>query len=251
MSLKVLAFLAHPDDAEFNCAGTMIRLKQEAGCTLAIATATSGDCGTTQYSPDEIARIRHAEARAAAALVDAEYYCAGSKDLLVMYDEPTLKRFIEIVRRVRPDIVFTHPPMDYMIDHENTGRLVRTACFGADAPNFLTFDQNPAPPFPKIPHLYYVDPPEQKDIYGQPIVPDFVVDITGVMALKEKMLASHVSQREWLRAHHHMDEYIESMKRSAEARGHLIGRPCGEGFRQYKGHAYPQNNVIAELLKLS
>lgn len=250
MSLKILAFLAHPDDAEFSCAGTMIRLKQEAGCTLAIATATSGDCGTIQHSPAEIARIRHGEARAAAALVDAEYHCAGSRDLLVMYDEPSLRRFIEIVRKVRPDVVFTHPPVDYMIDHENTGRLVRTACFGAGAPNLLTFDADPAPPFQKIPCLYYVDPPEQKDIYGQPVVPDLVVDITGVLALKEKMLAAHASQREWLRAHHHMDEYIESMKRAGAERGKLIGRAYAEAFRQYKGHAYPQNNVIGELLKL-
>ncbi|MEP0841642.1 MAG: PIG-L family deacetylase, partial [Phycisphaerae bacterium] len=145
MPLKILSFLAHPDDAEFTCAGTMIRLKQECGCRLAIATSTSGDCGTTQHAPDEIARIRHAEARKVAELVEAEYYCAGCKDLLVMYDEPTLKRFVEIIRKVRPDVVFTHPPVDYMIDHENTGRLVRTACFGAGAPNFLTYDPDPAP----------------------------------------------------------------------------------------------------------
>jgi LmbE family N-acetylglucosaminyl deacetylase len=140
--------------------------------------------------------------------------------------------------------------MDYMIDHENTGRLVRTACFVAGAPNFLTFDPDPAPPFPKIPHLYYADPMEGKDIYGQPVAPDFAVDITEVMPLKEQMLACHVSQREWLRAHHKMDEYIESMKRSARARGQLINRPYAEAFRQHKGHAYPQNNLIAELLKL-
>lgn len=250
MSLKVLSFLAHPDDAEITCAGTMIRLKQEAGCRLAIATATSGDCGTIQHSPDEIARIRHQEALNSAKLVDAEYYAGGCKDLLVMYDQPTLCRFVEIIRRAQPDIVLTHPPMDYMIDHENTGRLVRSACFGAGAPNFMTYDPDPAPPFKKIPHLYYVDPQEQKDIYGQPVAPDFVVDITEVMPLKEKMLACHVSQREWLRAHHKMDEYIEAMKRGGAERGQLISRPYGEGFRQYKGHAYPTNNIIAELLKL-
>ncbi|HOB74459.1 MAG TPA: PIG-L family deacetylase [Phycisphaerae bacterium] len=250
MSLKVLAFMAHPDDAEFSCMGTMIRLKQEAGCQLAIATAASGDCGTTQYPPDEIARIRNQEARNAAALVDAEYYAAGCKDLLICCDAPTMLRFTEIIRRVKPDIVFTHPPMDYMTDHENTGRVVRNACFGAGAPNLLTYDPCPAPPFPKIPHLYYVDVPDNTDIYGQPIPADFVVDITDVMPLKEKMLACHVSQREWLRAHHNMDEYVESMKRRGAQRGKEINRPYGEGFRQYKGHAYPQNNIIAELLKL-
>lgn len=250
MGLKILAFMAHPDDAEFTCTGTMIRLRQEAGCRLAIATMTSGDCGTTQYTLDEIARIRHEEALAAAALVDAEYHSGRSRDLLIMYDEPTLRRCVEIVRRVQPDVVFTHPPVDYMIDHETTSRLVRTACFAAGAPNFMTFDDSPARPFPRVPHLYYADPPEQKDIYGEPVRPDFVVDITDVLPLKEKMLACHASQREWLRAHHKMDEYLDSMKRAGAARGRLIGRPYAEGFRQHKGHAYPQDNLVGNLLKI-
>lgn len=250
MSLKVLAFMAHPDDVEFTCAGTLIRLHQEAGCRVAIATATSGDCGTTVMRPDEIARTRHQEARNSAKLLDAEYYCAGLKDGLVIYDEPSLLRVTEIVRKAAPDIVITQPPMDYMIDHENTGRLVRSACFIAGAPNFLTYDLNPAKAHTKVPHMYYCDPPEAKDIYGQPVPAQFVVDVTDVMPLKEKMLASHASQREWLRAHHHMDEYIESMKRRDAERGILIKRPYAEGFRQHLGHGYPQNNIIAELLKL-
>jgi LmbE family N-acetylglucosaminyl deacetylase len=250
MSLKVLGFMAHPDDVEFTCAGTLIRLHQEAGCRIAIATATSGDCGTTVMRQDEIARTRHQEALNSAKLLDAEYYCAGLKDGLVIYDEPSLLRVTEIVRKAAPDIVITQPPMDYMIDHENTGRLVRSACFIAGAPNFLTYDLNPAPAHKKVPHMYYCDPPEAKDIYGQPVPAQFVVDVTDAMPLKEKMLASHASQREWLRAHHHMDEYIESMKRRDAERGMLIQRPYAEGFRQHLGHGYPQDNLIAELLKL-
>ena len=42
----VLAFMAHPDDAEFLCTGTLIRLA-DAGWEVHIATATPGDCGTT------------------------------------------------------------------------------------------------------------------------------------------------------------------------------------------------------------
>ncbi len=38
MSKTVLGFMAHPDDVEFKCAGTLIRLKQEAGCKIVIAT---------------------------------------------------------------------------------------------------------------------------------------------------------------------------------------------------------------------
>lgn len=249
MALRVLGFMAHPDDVEFTCAGTLIRLKQEAGCEIAIATATSGDCGSAEHAPDEIARIRHREAKASADLLGAEYYCAACRDLFVLYDEPTLRRFVEVFRKARPDIVITQPPVDYMVDHENTGKLVRSACFAAPIPNLFTGDVDPAPPLGNVPHLYYCDPPDEKDIFGEPVEPHFVVDTTAVMELKTQMLASHASQRNWLQKHHGMDEYIESMKRRSAARGQKIGKPYGEGFRQHLGHGYPQTNIITELLK--
>jgi LmbE family N-acetylglucosaminyl deacetylase len=251
MATRVLSFMAHPDDCEFTCAGTLIRLKQEAGCEIAIATSTSGDCGSAELRPEEIARVRHEEAKAAARLLDAEYYAAGCVDLLVMYDKPTLMRFVEIVRRATPAVVITHPPADYMMDHENVSRLVRMACFSAGCRNLATYDQDPAPPLEKVPHLYYADPVELKHPCGKPAAPAFVVDITAAIGTKEKMLACHASQREWLRKHHGMDEYIEMMKRMGAERGKMIERPFGEGFRQHLGHPHPQNNAIAELLKMT
>lgn len=250
MAKCVLAFMAHPDDIEFTCAGTLLRLKQEAGCEIVMATSTSGDCGTMEYGPAEIGRLRHREAVASAKVIGAEYYSARSRDLLVMYDEPTLKRCVEIVRKARPDIVITQPPSDYLIDHEITSRLVRTATFAAPAPNFLTYDEDPAPATHGVPHLYYVDPPEMKDLYGELVKPHFIVDISSVIVTKEQMLACHATQREWLRAHHKMDEYIESMKRTSADRGQMIGTKYAEGFRQHLGHGYPQDNAIATLLKM-
>lgn len=250
MALRVLAFMAHPDDIEFSSAGTLIRLKQEAGCEIVMATAASGDCGTAEHRPDEIARIRHREATASAELLGAQYYCAGCMDLFVMYDEPTLRRFTEILRKARPDVIISQPPVDYMVDHENTGRLVRSACFAGPIPNVWTNDPDPAPVLAKVPHLYYCDPVEDKGIFGEPVQPQFVVDTSGVMELKTKMLACHASQREWLRKHHGIDEYVESMKRRSAERGRLIGKPHGEGFRQHLGHGYPQDNIIGRLLKI-
>ncbi|MFW5693325.1 MAG: PIG-L deacetylase family protein [Thermoguttaceae bacterium] len=62
-----LAFLAHPDDAEFLCAGTLIRLA-DAGWDVHICTVANGDCGTTSETPWAIAGIRTAEAERAAKL---------------------------------------------------------------------------------------------------------------------------------------------------------------------------------------
>jgi N-acetylglucosamine malate deacetylase 1 len=250
MAKRVLAFMAHPDDVEFFSAGTLIRLKREAGCEIVIATATSGDGGSLETGPDETARIRHREAVASAGVIGAEYYCAGCRDLLVTYDQSSIRAFTEVVRKARPDVVITHPPVDYMADHEITGRLVRTACFASVVPNLLSGDADPAPSLAAIPHLYYADPVEFKGHFGEPVEPQFIVDISDVMETKERMLACHVSQREWLRAQHNMDHYIESMKQMSAARGKRIGRPYAEGFRQYLGHNYPQDNLIAELLKV-
>ncbi len=250
MSLRVLAFMAHPDDVEFTCAGTLARLQKEAGAQITIATMTSGDCGSISHGPAQIAAIRHQEAKAAAAVIGADYFCAGLKDLFVMYDEPSLRSVVEVVRKARPDLVIGQPPADYMIDHETSSRLVRTACFAAPAPNFLTYAIEPAQPIAKVPHLYYVTPLDGVDLYGNHIAPQFVVDISTVIEAKEKMLAAHASQREWLRAHHHMDEYIEQMKRGSAAYGKHIGAAYGEGYNQHLGHGYPHDNAIGQLLKI-
>ncbi|MHC4445757.1 MAG: PIG-L deacetylase family protein [Planctomycetota bacterium] len=249
MATRVLAFMAHPDDVEFTCAGTLVRLKQEAGCEIVIATATSGDVGTKSHRPEEISRIRHTEALESASLLDAKYYAAGLMDLFVMYDDPTLRRCVEIVRKARPNVVITHPAIDYMVDHENVSRLVRMACFAAPAPNVITYDADPAGVIEELPHLYYVDPADEKDIWGNPIKSQFVVDVTEAMPTKEKMLACHASQRQWLLEHHNI-KYIEVMKQWCAARGKAIDRPFGEGFTQHLGQPYPQNNIIAELLKI-
>ncbi len=245
---RILAFMAHPDDVEFLCAGTLARLKREAGCPIIIATATSGDCGSMEHRPEEIGRIRHHEALAAAKILEADYYCGGCMDLQVFHDRPTFMRFVEVIRKARADVIMTASPVDYMIDHEMTSLVVRAASFAAPIPNVPTEDPNPAPPLEHMPHLYYVDPVEGKDHFGETIEAGFVVDISSTIDVKEEMLACHASQREWLRSHHGVDQYLISMKEWSAERGKLIGVAYGEAFRQHKTHAYPPDNVILDLL---
>jgi hypothetical protein len=61
------------------------------------------------------------------------------------------------------------------------------------------------------------------------------------------MLACHASQREWLRAHHGVDEYIDSMRRHAAARGTMTGVAYAEAFVQQRSHAFPRNDLLSEL----
>ncbi len=240
----VLSIGAHPDDAEFMCTGTLALLR-ERGWQVHIATMAPGDCGTVEYSREEISRIRKGEAAQAAAMLDGTYHCLECGDIFILYDRPTLLKTIALVRKVRPKLVFALSPSDYMVDHEMASKLAQTACFCCGVVNVETPG---ADPFEPIPHLYYADPPEGKDILGGEIKPGTLVDTTSVIETKEKMLCCHESQRNWLLKHHGIDEYVDAMKALGRKRGTEIDSAYAEGFRQHLGHAYPQSNILKEEL---
>jgi LmbE family N-acetylglucosaminyl deacetylase len=124
-----LAFMAHPDDAEVLCAGTLIRLA-DLGWECPIATMTVGDCGTTTKTPGAISAPRTEEARQAAAVLGGRSWCLGENDGLVVYDQPTLRKAFDLFREVGPSPVFTHAPKDSMLDHEMTSLVARAASQG-------------------------------------------------------------------------------------------------------------------------
>jgi LmbE family N-acetylglucosaminyl deacetylase len=247
MADVVLSILAHPDDAEFLCAGTLARLVSEQGWQAHIATMTPGDCGSAELPADEISRIRRREAAEAAAVLGAHYHCVEERDLLLFYQERPLEAVTRLLRAVRPRLVFTHSPNDYMLDHEVTSTLVRAAAFAAPVPNFLA-DRGHGPALEHIPHLYYCDPIEGKDLFGQEVPAEVTVDISAVIKTKAAMLACHASQRDWLLKHHGMDRYVETMRAWGAARGRQHGVAFAEGFRQHLGHGYPQDDLLGSLL---
>ena len=247
MAKVVLSILAHPDDAEFLCAGTMTRLVQEHGWEAHIASMTPGDCGSAELPPEEISRIRRDEGAGAAGLIGARYHCVEERDLLIFYNERALERVTRLLRDVRPQIILTHSPADYMLDHEVTSTLTRAAAFGAPIPNFLC-DRELGLALDHIPHLFYCDPIEGKDPLGRDVTPGFCIDISRVIETKVSMLASHTSQREWLLKHHGMDQYIKVMRDWGNHRGKPRGVAYAEGFRQHLGHGYPQDNLLGSLL---
>lgn len=108
-SLHVLAIHAHPDDIEFQCAGTLRHLKR-LGCRISVATMTPGDCGSAEHSAEEIARIRRGEAAAAAKILEADYTCLEFRDLSIVFDNDSRRRVTEFIRRTRPDLILTAPP---------------------------------------------------------------------------------------------------------------------------------------------
>ena len=247
MNRTALAILAHPDDAEFLCAGTLARLHREHGWEIHIATMTPGDCGSAEHEPDDIARIRRGEGNAAARAIGGTYHCLEERDLRVIFNETVLEKAVRLLNTVRPMVVFTHSPDDYHLDHEQTSKIVRAATFAAPIPNFL-HRRHLNPPLDHIPHLFYCDPLEGKDAFGVAIEPAFRIDITRVIDEKTRMLECHESQRAWLRKHHGVDNLVESMRDWGATQGKAAGVAFAEGFRQHLGHSYPQNNILGELL---
>jgi N-acetylglucosamine malate deacetylase 1 len=241
----VLGFFAHPDDAEFLCTGTLMQLA-DAGWEVHIATATPGDCGSATLPADEISEIRRNEGVEAASRIGATYHCLEEADVHVVFDKPSCQKAIDLFRNVAPSLVFTHPRIDYMLDHEQVHLLARCAAFSYPIPN--------ASPLPlrdgsAVPWLYYCDPLEGADPYtGEPVEPTRWIDISPWIDRKVDMLACHASQRAWLQAHHGMDEYIEAMKRHGAFRGNQIDVSYAEAFVQHPGHPFPQSDLLGEQL---
>jgi len=244
---RLLAAMAHPDDTEILMGGTLFHLKDQ-GWELGILTMTAGDCGSNTTPREEIARIRYGEALAAAKFLGATYLCAGMMDVEVFSNTENLRRVVDCMRQFDPDVVITQSPADYMLDHEEASRLVRGACFALAIPNYETRQAPPAKTARATPALYYSDAIEGKNPMGERIYPQFYVDITSQLGKKREMLSRHASQREWLRAHHGMDEYLDRMTAWASAYGQECGVAYAEGFRQHLGHGYPHEPILQDAL---
>jgi LmbE family N-acetylglucosaminyl deacetylase len=240
----ILAIHAHPDDIETLGAGTLALLA-ELGHRISIVTATAGEGGATETSAEETAQIRRREAAAAAAVIGADYRCAGLPDLGVFNDDGSRRRITELIRAARPDIVITASPIDYHPDHEAVSVLARDACFASSVPNYRTGE---AAPLPAIPHLYFMDAIGGRTREGQRIKPDFGVDIGAQLETKRRMLMAHQSQVAWVARQHGVADYAGSMVAWAKRRGRDFGVTYAEGFRQYRNQPYPATPALQELL---
>jgi LmbE family N-acetylglucosaminyl deacetylase len=241
---NILAVHAHPDDIETLGAGTLALLAS-LGHRIRIVTATAGDCGSTEHDNAETGRIRRGEAAAAAAIIGADYDCAGFADLSVFNDDPSRRRMTEMVRAAGAEIVITASPVDYHPDHEAVSLLARDACFASTVPNYKT---GPAAPLAAIPHLYFMDAIGGRDRDGARQRPDFGVDIGPWMETKRRMLLAHESQHLWLAKQHGIADYLHSMEAWADRRGRDFGVAQAEGFRQYRNQPYPRSPILQELL---
>ncbi len=247
-TLVALAIAAHPDDIEFQMAGTLLLLKN-AGAEIHMWNLANGYCGTTQHSPEEIVAIRWKEAQESARRAGAKIYPPLFNDLEIFYDRPALGRVASVIRQVQPNIVLTQPMVDYMEDHQDTGRLAVSAAFVRNIKNFITDPS--APPYFDPVRVYHSLPHGLCDWYGRPVVPEFYVNIESVLAGKRKLLACHRSQKEWLDASQGMDAYLDEMERMSREVGARSGVfKVAEGWTKHSptGFCAPDYDPIKETL---
>jgi N-acetylglucosamine malate deacetylase 1 len=196
MSDKVaLAVSAHPDDIEFYMAGTMLLLS-EAGYELHYLTIANGGCGGTQDDAATIARTRAEEAKHAAQILGATFHASFCNDLEIFYDLNLLRQLAAIIREVKPSVILTHPPLDYMEDHMCTSRLVVTAAFAREMRNFVTTPARQT--YSGDVTIYHATPHGLTDPLRRLMIPELFVNTERVHDRKCEALAAHRSQAAWL-----------------------------------------------------
>lgn len=129
-SASALIFAPHPDDEVLGCGG-VIALKARAGARVQVVVMTDGRAShKTLIDPDELVRIRRAEAGHAATQLGlgASYLFLDFEDhRLVDHRGPARDRVIDIIDRFKPDEIYIPSRRDGISDHTDTNLVVREA----------------------------------------------------------------------------------------------------------------------------
>ena len=114
---KIVCVGGHPDDPETACGGTLAKLTR-AGHTVTVIYLTTGEAGIPGSSHEEAARIRKQEGINACRVLNARPVFAGQTDGATVLNNEWLKKMRELIMAEKPDLVFTHCPIDYHSDHQ-------------------------------------------------------------------------------------------------------------------------------------
>ena len=217
--MNILAVGAHPDDIEIACSGTLAKYARQ-GHHVSIIHVCNGDKGDFVTPPDQLAHIRTAESAAAGGLIGVKTECLNFPDAGIFYSEETLGIFVDHMRPYAPDVLITHAPNDYHLDHIAVSKLVTDASFLLSVPSY-----RPQTAFADVlPQIYYMEP-----YNGFDFAPTDYVDITETMSIKLEMMRCHESQIVWMKEHDHVD-ILDYLNTVAKFRGYQCGVPYAEAF---------------------
>lgn len=172
---KIVCFGGHPDDPESGCGGTLARLANS-GHEVTIIYLTTGEAGIEGKSHSEAAAIRKQEAINASAILKAKPVFAGQIDGATIMDNDWLVKVQKMIADERPDLVFTHWPVDSHKDHQIASLLM-----------IQTWVRS-SKKFPL--YFFEVCTGEQTMIFR----PTDYVDISDTQEQKRKSVYCHISQ---------------------------------------------------------
>ena len=191
---RALVLVAHPDDAEFMCGGTVAAWSAN-GCEVHYVVCTDGSAGSNEpgASREKVAPIREREQRAAADVLGVKTVTfLGETDGLLEVTPATRKKVTREVRRLRPEVLIAPDParlwsgQGYINhwDHKQAGLLALTAVM-PDAPTRVMFQEL---------EDEGIEPFEIPNLWLSSNEPDTYVDITKTIDVKLQALAQHVSE---------------------------------------------------------
>ncbi len=194
---NILVILAHPDDPEFFCGGTLAKWARD-GHSITYQLITCGDKGfndstPADMTPDALCAIRHKEQNAAAKVIGAkEVHFMDTDDGYLVPDIHLRREIVRVIRKFKPDILITCDPQNLFAtyginhpDHRAAGQVVLDAVFPA-AGNKEFFPELVKEGFePHMPKEVWCSLTSQ---------PNATIDITDVWLTKLKALLQHKSQ---------------------------------------------------------
>ena len=245
MAHTLLFSFAHPDDESFSGAGTAMKYAA-AGARIVLSTATLGErgkCGDPPVcAPGELPAVRERELRDAAAIIGFDHVeLLGYRDreLSEAPVDEMRRRLVTLIRRTRPDVVFTFDPHGFNLhpDHVAISRFTSDAVAVAADPRWLP-DAGPAHTVSRLlwtPPVAPWDAAERDslDFAGA----DFVIDVSAYRDRRIAALKAHRTQ------HLSIDKYFL-------ARPNLDRIVATEVWRQGFGPSLrtrPQGDVLASV----
>lgn len=173
--LKIVCVGGHPDDPESGCGGTLAKLAAQ-GHDVTIIYLTSGEAGIHGKSHEDAAAIRTKEAIAACKILNAKPVFAGQIDGAGMVDNEWVKKIHALIESEKPDIAFTHWPIDTHKDHQCASLLTIQSWVRSG----------------KVFELYFFEVCTGAQTMG--FKPTDYVDITATKEQKRKAVFCHTSQ---------------------------------------------------------
>ena len=191
-ALRVMAIVAHPDDADFRMGCLAIKLAKM-GARVRFVSLCNGNMGHQTMSPPDLAARRNREAQEAGKKYGIEKYTVlDNGDCTLMPDYERRVEIVKIIREFQPDFIVTHRTCDYHADHRAAGQLVQDAGYLLGVPHWVP----EAPVQRKRPVILFAT-----DTFTQPrlLRPDIMVDAGPYLEQWCEGVNCHVSQvYEWL-----------------------------------------------------